>query len=215
MADNSKPSVVVVSNTAAGGTGGHGKDPVFKIPKIKADFPTLLTVGGVVLIGGGVLLAFPYIANFIQSIIPVPGGAQLTSGATTSGAGTTTPPQTTIQGGVYPGTGAGNFPPPSSINPYTGQPITAQYPYTNQQGIPIASPTGIPTVPGPLITPTTPTATPGLGGVVRTYHAVMGDNHYLDKHGKRRNYMHERHIEELIGSEDIPDRRLQLIEESK
>jgi hypothetical protein len=143
----------------------------------------------------------------MNSLVPP---ATPASGAQVSGAGVTQPPvvQTQVPGLTYPGTGAGNYPPPALTNPYPQIPtppypatVPAQaYPTANQQ-LPLTY---------PYMTPGTPLASPG---VVQSYHAVIGEHEYMDHRGRRRKYIGERHIKDIIGStEDADEEVFDLIE---
>jgi hypothetical protein len=199
MPDNSKPNVVVVSNTT-GGAPKSDKDAILKIPKIKADAGTLLTIGGLIVAVGGGYYLVTQLPAILNMLIPPPAPA-----ATTSGTAVPPSPVTTVPQGVYPGTGAGNFPPPLVTNPI------AQIPTPPYTGIPGATPGYSSVLPGQAYTGANqqlPLQYPNIapGGqtypIIQSYHAVIGDEHYLDHRGRKRKFIGERHIKEIIGSED-------------
>jgi hypothetical protein len=189
MAEN-KPNVVVVSNTTAGGA-ARDKDAMIKIPKIHADMGTLLTIGGVIVAVGGAYYIVTQLPTIMNTLVPPPAPA---SGAVVSGAGVTpTQPNIVQQLPAYPGTGAGSYPPPLTQNPYMPGTTGQAYPQVNQQ-LPLPYP--YMTAPGPQ--------TPGTG-VVSSYHGMIDNDRYLDVHGKRRRFIGERRVKEIIGSIDGED----------
>lgn len=202
MTDSSKPNVVVVSNTTGGAPKGD-KDAILKMPKIKADAGTLLTIGGLIVAVGGGYYLVTQLPSIMNSLFPPPAPA-----ATTSGTAMPVSPVVTVPTGVYPGTGAGNFPPPLVTNPAMQIPTP---PYT---GIPGQTPGYSSVLPGQAyggVNQQLPLQYPNIapGGqtypLVQSYHAVIGDEDYLDHRGRKRRFIGERHIKEIIGSTEGDD----------
>jgi len=185
MAEN-KPNVIVVSNTTGAGRGGGDKDPILKMPKVKADIGTILTLGGLIVVIGGGYYIVTQMPTLMNSLFPP---QTAISSAPVSGAGVAPSIQTTLPSPIYPGTGAGSFPAPAVTNP--GQ----AYPGVNQQ-LPLQYPQMVPNTGMPAV------ATPG---VQTSYHAVIGEDKYMDHRGKRRKFIGERNIKEIIGSTEKDD----------
>ena len=116
------------------------------------------------------------------------------------------PADVTTVPGTYPGTGAGTFPAPSVTQPA----IPGVYPNTTQ---PYPIPNPYLTSPSLYQATQTPMPTTALGSnVVRSYHAHITDHDYIDHRGKRRNFINELRVEEVIGSEQDSTRVLSLNE---
>jgi hypothetical protein len=202
----SKPPIIVISN-AAGGAGGaspsnkDAKDNI-KLGNFSLPTKTLVTIGslvGIAVVGYYAYQQMPALIDYLTTI-GQPASQQTSGTAAVSGASAPIPPADVS---TYPGTGAGNFPPPATgigAYPYTTQPYPTAYPYQ--------------TAPTAAIAAQTPMPTTQLGSsVVRSYHAHMTPRDYLDHRGKRRSFINELHIEEVIGSERDTERVLSLNEE--
>jgi hypothetical protein len=202
--EGSKPPIIVISNSAAGGTGGKGdKEGGFKLGNMKVNTGMLINVASVAAIGVVglyVIGQMPAVSKYIDSLFPPP---QDVSGAPVSGVAAPIPPADVT---TYPGTGAGSFPAPAVTQPA----IPGVYANTTQ-GYPI--PTPYATSPSLYQATQTPMPTTALGSsVVRSYHAHITDKDYLDHRGKRRSFINELRIEEVIGSEQDSKRVLSLNE---
>lgn len=206
---NSKPPIIVISNAASGGGGkdNTNKDGI-KLGNMKLPTGTLVTIAsllGLGLVGLYAVSQFPAVNQWIQSQFP-PTGADK-AGGDTAVSGTSAPiPPADVS--TYPGTGAGTFPPPAVTQP--GVPGT----YANTtQGYPIPIPYA--TSPTAAQSALTPMPISPLGtSVVRSYHAHIDPERgqYMDHRGKRRSFINEIRIEEVIGSEQETKRVLDLDE---
>jgi predicted RecA/RadA family phage recombinase len=196
MVSSDKPVIVVSNAAGGGGAGGKGKDDkegIFKLPKTNVN--TFITIGGLIALAGIGYYAFTQLPNLADSITsainPQGNSTSGTSATTTSSPSIVT--QTPVLGG-YPGTGAGTFPPPSVTQPA----VPGIYPYTTQGfPLPVAGALGG----TPYATTTTAPLSAGIPNVVRSYHAHISDECYLDHRGRKRRYHGDKHVEELIGSE--------------
>lgn len=199
-AENKQP-IIVISNSASGGASKdkESKD-TFKLGNFKVPMGTVLKIGGLLAVAGIGYYAYTQLPVWMDQISQW--GQQPASGAAVSGAGVaTSSPSIVTQMPVYPGTGAGTFPPIAGATgayPYTTQGYPTQYPYTMAPSTAVASQTPMPVSP--------------LGTSVRSYHAHMADGHYLDHKGKRRKFIDELHIEEVVGSDEETERVLSLNE---
>ena len=209
MPDNatSKQPIIVISNSAAGGTGAgkDKKEDTFKLGNTKVPVSTIIKVGGLLAVAGIGYYAFtqlPAVMDYIASL-GAGGGGQSTSGAAVSGASATVSAASVVS--TYPGTGAGSFPAPS-IGAVPG--ATGAYPYTTQP-----YPTTYPYQMAPSTAVATQTPMPQPLGIVQSYHAHITDHEYLDHRGKRRKFINELHIEEVVGSDEETERVLSLNEE--
>lgn len=201
-----KQPIIVISNSAAGGTTGKDKkEDTFKLGNTKIPMGTIIKIGGLLAVAGVGYYAFtqlPAVMDYIASLVPGAGG-QSVSGAAVSGASATVSAASVVS--TYPGTGAGSFPAPA-IGAVPG--ATGAYPYTTQ-----GYPTTYPYQMAPSTAVATQTPMPQPLGIVQSYHAHITDHDYLDHRGKRRKFINELHIEEMIGSDEETERVLSLNEE--
>ena len=208
MPDNTtnKQPIIVISNSAAGGTTGKDKkEDTFKLGNTKIPMGTVIKVGSLVALAGIGYYAYTQFPAWMDEITKWQTTGQDASGAAVSGASTTATVSAASVVSTYPGTGAGSFPAPAigavpgatGAYPYTTQPYPTTYPYQMAPSVGVATQTPMPQ---PL-------------GIVQSYHAHITDHEYMDHKGKRRKFINELHIEEVIGSEEDTQRVLSLNEE--
>ena len=206
MPDNatSKQPIIVISNSAAGGTGAgkDKKEDTFKLGNTKVPVSTIIKVGGLLAVAGIGYYAFTQFPAWMDEIAQW-AQAQIHQAPAVSGASTTVSAAGVVS--TYPGTGAGSFPAPS-IGAVPG--ATGAYPYTTQP-----YPTTYPYQMAPSTAVATQTPMPQPLGIVQSYHAHITDHEYLDHRGKRRKFINELHIEEVVGSDEETERVLSLNEE--